>query len=72
VLRPPPGAPVRNVLPPEQAAVEELPVPRDEAEAAALRQEAVDPTDLGHAQATALAAEPALASQLDAVNDLDG
>ncbi|WP_224370766.1 metallophosphoesterase family protein [Hyalangium versicolor] len=71
VLRPPPGAPPR-AAPVEPAVAEEPPVPRDEAEAAALRQEAVDPTDLGHAQATAIAAEPALAAQLDAVNDLDG
>jgi hypothetical protein len=51
---------------------EDPPVPRDEAEAAALRQEAVDPTDIGHAQATAIAKEPALAAQVDSVSDMDG
>jgi hypothetical protein len=51
---------------------DDAPVPRDEAEAAALRQEAVDPTDIGHAQARALAKEPALAAQLDSVSDMDG
>ncbi|KFE67039.1 metallophosphoesterase family protein [Hyalangium minutum] len=71
VLRPPPGAPVRNLVT-EMPVAEEPPVPRDEAEAAALRQEAVDPTDLGHAQAAALSNEPALAAQLENVNDMDG
>lgn len=71
VLRPPPGAPPRPV-PTELPVAEEPPVPRDEAEAAALRQEAVDPTDLGHAQAAALSQEPALAAQLENVNDMDG
>jgi hypothetical protein len=51
---------------------EDPPVPRDEAEAAVLRQEAVDLTDIGHTQATALAKEPALAAQLDSPNDMDG
>jgi hypothetical protein len=78
VLRPPPGAPSRSARsgPAAEAEAEaeaELPVPlADEAEAAALRQDAVDLTDLGHTQATALAEEPALAARLDAVNDLDG
>ena len=71
VLRPPPGAPPRPASA-EQPVADELPVPRDEAEAAALRQEAVDPNDIGHAHATALAREPGLASHLDAPNNLDG
>jgi hypothetical protein len=71
VLRPPPGAPLRPA-PPEQPMAEDPPVPRDEAEAAALRQEAVDPTDIGHAQARAIAKEPALAAQVDSVSDMDG
>ncbi|MBN1210705.1 MAG: metallophosphoesterase, partial [Myxococcaceae bacterium] len=71
VLRPPPGAPLRPA-PAEPSLEVEPPVPRDELEAVALRAEAVDPTDLGHAQAKVLAEQPALAQQLDSVNDLDG
>lgn len=76
VLRPPPGAPPRPMPASDElpALEAEPPVPRaDEAEAAALRQEAVEAAELRHVPDTDLHEEAALSSApLGAVNDLDG
>ncbi len=74
VLRPPPGAPPRPVHATPHLAETEPPVPRaDEAEAAALRQQEVDPADLRHPpEAERLEEHAPGSSPMDATTDLDG